>query len=165
MKNEINDYDDSFMILLFSVVSIVIWAVTLAVWMSNVRHAYELQKMAERGEHINTFREDLKACRNEKFYKTLLALPVAGVVIFTVIPLLILILVAFTNYDQQHMPPTELFSWVGLDNFISLFGGGGADDYFWIFFCKSAGLDTYMGGFLYVYDLYRRHPFITADQP
>lgn len=125
MKNEINDYDDSFMILLFSVVSIVIWAVTLAVWMSNVRHAYELQKMAERGEHINTFREDLKACRNEKFYKTLLALPVAGVVIFTVIPLLILILVAFTNYDQQHMPPTELFSWVGLDNFISLFGGGG----------------------------------------
>ena len=125
MKNEINDYDDSFMILLFSVVSIVIWAVTLAVWMSNVRHAYELQKMAERGEHINTFREDLKAYRNEKFYKTLLALPVAGVVIFTVIPLLILILVAFTNYDQQHMPPTELFSWVGLDNFISLFGGGG----------------------------------------
>ena len=124
MKNEINDYDDSFMILLFSVVSIVIWAVTLAVWMSNVRHAYELQKMAERGEHINTFREDLNVYRNEKFYKTLLALPVAGVVVFTVIPLLILILVAFTNYDQQHMPPTELFTWVGLDNFISLFGGG-----------------------------------------
>ena len=125
MKNEINDYDDSFMILLFSVVSIVIWAVALAVWMSNVRHAYELQKMAERGEHINTFREDLNAYRNEKFYKTLLALPVAGVVIFTAIPLLILILVAFTNYDQQHMPPTELFTWVGLDNFINLFGGGG----------------------------------------
>ena len=23
------------------------------------------------------------------------------------------------------MPPTELFTWVGLDNFINLFGGGG----------------------------------------
>lgn len=125
MKNEINDYDNSFMILLFSVVSIVIWAVFLVVWISNVKHAYELQKMAERGEHINTFLEDLNAYRNEKFYRTLLALPVAGVVVFTIVPLLILILVAFTNYDQQHMPPSELFTWVGLDNFISLFGGGG----------------------------------------
>lgn len=125
MKNEINDYDNSFMILLFSVVSFVIWAVFLIVWISNVKKAYELQKMAERGEHINTFLEDLNTYRNENFYKTLLALPVAGVVIFTLIPLLILILVAFTNYDQQHMPPTELFTWTGLTNFINLFGGGG----------------------------------------
>lgn len=125
MKNEINDYDNSFMILLFSVVSIVIWIVFIFVWISNVKRAYELQKMAENGEHINTFLEDLNTYRNENFYKTLLALPVAGVVLFTMVPLLVLILVAFTNYDQQHLPPTELFTWVGLDNFISLFGGGG----------------------------------------
>ncbi len=125
MKNEVNDYDNSFMILLFSVVSIVIWAVFLVIWLFNVKHAYELQKMAENGEHINTFKEDLNTYRNENFYKTLLALPVAGVVVFTLVPLLILILVAFTNYDQNHMPPSELFTWAGLDNFISLFGGGG----------------------------------------
>ena len=98
-KNEINDCDNSFRILLFSVVSIVIWIVFLLVWISNVRRAYELQKMAEKGEHINTFLEDLNTYRNENFYKTLLALPVAGVVVFTAVPLLILILVAFTNYD------------------------------------------------------------------
>ena len=86
MKNEINDYDNSFMILLFSVVSIVIWIVFLLVWISNVRRAYELQKMAEKGEHINTFLEDLNTYRNENFYKTLLALPVAGVVVFTAVP-------------------------------------------------------------------------------
>ena len=125
MKNEINDYDNSFMILLFSVVSIVIWVVFLLIWISNVKHAYELQKMSERGEHINTFLEDLNTYNRYTYSKTLLALPVAGVVVFTAIPLLILILVAFTNYDQQHMPPAELFTWVGLDNFFSLFGGGG----------------------------------------
>ena len=124
MKNEINDFDNSFMILLFSVVSIVIWAVFLFVWMSTVKRAYELQKMAERGEHINTFMEDVNSYRNENFYKTLLALPVAGVVIFTIVPLMILVLVAFTNYDQQHMPPNALFTWVGLTNFFTLFGGG-----------------------------------------
>lgn len=60
---------------------------------------------------------------NEKFYVTLLTLPVLGVVVFTIIPLFILIAVAFTNYDQQHMPPAALFTWVGLANFASLFGG------------------------------------------
>ena len=125
MKNEFNNYDNSFMILLFSVVTFVIWGTFLAIYISNVKRAYELQKMAERGEHINTFLEDVDTYRNKNFYKTLLALPVAGVVLFTVVPLLILVLVAFTNYDQQHMPPGELFTWTGLTNFINLFGGGG----------------------------------------
>ena len=47
MRNEVNDFDNSFMILLFSVVSFVVWAIFLAVWMSNVKKAYELQKMAD----------------------------------------------------------------------------------------------------------------------
>ena len=50
-------------------------------------------------------------------------IPVLGVVVFTIVPLFILIAVAFTNYDQQHMPPAALFTWVGLANFASLFGG------------------------------------------
>ena len=54
---------------------------------------------------------------------TLLTLPVLGVVVFTIVPLFILIAVAFTNYDQQHMPPAALFTWVGLENFAALFGG------------------------------------------
>ena len=158
MKNEINDYDNSFMILLFSVVSFVIWAIFLVVWISNVKRAYELQKMAENGEHINTFKEDLNTYRNENFYKTLLTLPVTGVVVFTVVPLLILILVAFTNYDQQHMPPSALFTWVGLDNFISLFGGGGLTITFGYSFVRVliwtlvwavfATLTNYIGGIL-----------------
>lgn len=158
MKNEINDFDNSFMILLFSVISFVVWIVFILVWISNVKRAYELQKRAEKGEHINTFLEDINTYRNENFYKTLLALPVAGVVVFTIVPLLILILVAFTNYDQQHMPPTELFTWVGLKNFISLFGGGGLTITFGYAFIRVLGwtliwavfatLTTYIGGIL-----------------
>ena len=37
------------------------------------------------------------------------------------VPILILIAVAFTNYDQQHLPPNSLFTWVGFKNFASLF--------------------------------------------
>lgn len=125
MQYDVNEYDDSFQILLFSVISIAVWVVALFIWMKNVITVYNLQLKAKRGEHINSFVDDLNALLNEKFHVTLLTLPVLGIVLFSVIPIFVLILVAFTNYDQQHMPPVELFSWVGLTNFINLFGGGG----------------------------------------
>ena len=124
MKAEWNDYDNSFLILLFSLFSFVVWFAAAAVWMRNVVNVYRLQLQAEAGRHVNTFAEDLRSYLDEKFHITLLALPALGVAVFTVIPILLLILVAFTNYDQQHMPPTNLFSWVGINNFVTLFSGG-----------------------------------------
>lgn len=158
MKSEFNDYDHSFMILLFSLFSFVVWFVSLLVWMKNVINVHKLQMMEEAGEHINTFKEDVELYIGEKFHITLLSLPVLGVVVFTIIPILLLIFVAFTNYDQNHMPPSELFSWVGFKNFVSLFGGGGMTVTFsyafvrvlawtlvWSFF---ATITTYIGGIL-----------------
>lgn len=158
MKSEFNDYDHSFKILLFSIFSFVVWFATLIVWMKNMMNVYELQKMAENGKRINTFREDLKLYIGEKFHITLLTLPVLGIVIFTVIPILLLVFVAFTNYDQNHMPPTELFTWVGFKNFVNLFGGGGMTITFGYAFVRVLGwtlvwsffatLTTYIGGIL-----------------
>ena len=158
MKSEFNDYDNSFTILLFSLFSFVVWFASFIVWIKNVINVYELQKREEAGRHINTFLEDLHSYKEEKFHITLLTLPVMGVVVFTFIPILLLILVAFTNYDQNHMPPNSLFGWVGFDNFLSLFGGGGLTVTFgyafvrvlgwtlvWAFF---ATITTYIGGIL-----------------
>jgi arabinogalactan oligomer/maltooligosaccharide transport system permease protein len=158
MKNEWNDFDNSFQILLFSLFSFVVWFASAVFWMRNVANVYRLQKRAEEGKHINTFREDLHSYIEEKFHITLLTLPVLGIVIFTVVPILLLILVAFTNYDQNHMPPNELFSWVGFDNFLSLFGGGGLTVTFGYAFVRVLGwtlvwaffstITTYIGGIL-----------------
>ncbi|MDO5538908.1 MAG: sugar ABC transporter permease [Eubacteriales bacterium] len=158
MKSEFNDYDNSFQILLFSLFSFVVWAASIVIWMKNIVNVYKLQKLEEAGEHINTFKEDLHSYIEEKFHITLLTLPVLGIVVFTAIPILLLIFVAFTNYDQQHMPPTELFTWTGFTNFLSLFGGGGLTTTFsyafvrvlgwtlvWAFF---ATFTTYIGGIL-----------------
>lgn len=158
MKSEFNDYDHSFMILLFSLFSFVVWFVAIIVWIKNMINVYNLQVMEENGKHINTFKEDLRSYLEEKFHITLLTLPVLGIVIFTVIPILLLIFVAFTNYDQQHTPPTELFTWVGFTNFITLFGGGGLTATFGYSFIRVLGwtlvwaffstLTTYIGGIL-----------------
>lgn len=158
MKTEWNDFDNSFLILLYSLFSFVVWFAFILVWFRNVVKVYRLQVAEEQGRHINSFREDLHTYVEENFHITLLTLPVLGVVVFTVIPILLLIFVAFTNYDQQHMPPNALFTWVGLDNFIKLFGGGGITVTFgyafvrvlgwtlvWAFF---ATITTYIGGIL-----------------
>ncbi|MDD3336378.1 MAG: sugar ABC transporter permease [Eubacteriales bacterium] len=116
-----NDYDHSFKILLYGIVSLIIIAMFILLWMNSVRSAYRLQQTAEKGEHISSLREDLHNALDKKYYRTLLALPITGVILFTVIPLIVMIAVAFTNYDQQHMPPNALFTWVGLDNFKALF--------------------------------------------
>lgn len=41
---------------------------------------------------------------------------------FVIIPLLFMILIAFTNYDANHQPPGNLFTWVGFQNFRDVFG-------------------------------------------
>ena len=102
--------------------------------MKNVVNDYD--NSFEAGKKTNNFVQDINVYLNEKFYVTLLTLPVLGVVVFTIVPLFILIAVAFTNYDQQHMPPNELFTWVGLNNFFTLFGGGGMTSTFGYSFAK-----------------------------
>lgn len=121
MKNEVNRYDNSFSILLISVISLIMLAAFLFLWVRNMKCVRQLWLDAGQGKHINRFSEDVKTYQNNKFHITLLSLPVLGVVMFTVVPLLIMVAVAFTNYDQGHMPPNALFTWVGLDNFKSLF--------------------------------------------
>ncbi len=121
LKNEVNQYDNSFLILLFSLVSLVIIVAATILILRMVDDAHTLQKTRKSGGHVNTFVEDIRALFNERFHLTLLTLPTLGIIVFTVVPLLFMILVAFTNYDQSHMAPTELFTWVGLDNFARLF--------------------------------------------
>ena len=77
----------------------------IATAMAVVASNYQLQQIRQAGKKTNNFRQDVRVYLNEKFYVTLLTLPVLGVVVFTIVPLFILIAVAFTNYDQQHMPP------------------------------------------------------------
>ncbi|MDE7340234.1 MAG: sugar ABC transporter permease [Lachnospiraceae bacterium] len=121
MTSKVNDYDNSFLILLNSIIALFIIAVFILVYIGNIKAVYRLQVRKEAGKHINTFREDIRALFNEKFHITLLTLPCLGIILMNIIPILVLVAVAFTNYDQQHMPPSALFTWVGWKNFKQLF--------------------------------------------
>ena len=79
------------------------------------------------GKKLKSGADDLRSLVDEQFYKTLLALPLTGIVVFTVLPIVFMILVAFTNYDGAHNGYTNaLFGWVGLDNFKTLLTWSGS---------------------------------------
>lgn len=68
-----------------------------------------------------TFKEQVRSLTDEKFHISILFLPVMGIVLMSILPLFISILVAFTNYSKGYEPPTQLFTWIGFDNFVRLF--------------------------------------------
>lgn len=122
--------DNSFLILLYGVVSLVILAVFLVVWAMNVKGNYENDLKRKRGQALPSFKEDISSLLNERFYIPLLFLPFAGVIVFTVMPLVFMVLISFTNYDYAHTPPGKLFDWVGLENFKRMFSLSGGSSGF-----------------------------------
>lgn len=120
-----NDYvDNSMLILLYGMLTLFFVAAFIYVWRFNVMQNGEIQRMKEMGYGLPTARDDIKQLGDKQYYKTLLAMPLTGILIFTVIPIVFMILIAFTNYDAQHQPPGALFDWVGLDNFKAIFDNG-----------------------------------------
>jgi arabinogalactan oligomer/maltooligosaccharide transport system permease protein len=113
--------DNSMLILLYGVMTIFITVLFVFLYLANTRAAYRLQRMAAEGRRPPSFLSELKALVDSRLHVTLLGLPAVGVIAFTVLPLVFMILIAFTNFDRAHQPPGNLFTWVGLQNFRDVF--------------------------------------------
>ena len=86
MQNTVNEYDNSFMILLSSVCALFIIFMFFLFWVSNIKSMYRTQLLLEARKHVNTFGEDFKELLGEKFHFTLLSLPILGVILMNIIP-------------------------------------------------------------------------------
>ena len=116
--------DNSFLILLFGLLTLFAVIALIFLWRMNLRDNREQEKTLKAGKSLSGNRLDALSLLDGNFDKTLLALPVLGIFIFTVLPIIFMICVAFTNYDANHQAPSKLFTWVGLSNFQSLFSFG-----------------------------------------
>lgn len=113
--------DNSMLILLFGVMAIFMTIFYLMMCVKSLRAAFLGQQRAENGEKQPTFRAELRSLLDVNLHKTLLTLPTLSVLLFTVLPLVFMVLMAFTNFDRAHQPPGNLFSWVGFQNFRDIF--------------------------------------------
>ena len=119
--------DNSFLILLFGLLTLFIIFFFVVVWYMNILENRREEELIRAGKKLPSNKKVVASLLDSNFDKTLLALPVLGVFVFTVLPIAFMVCVAFTNYDKNHQAPTNLFTWVGFENFKNLvsFGSSG----------------------------------------
>lgn len=118
--------DNSFLILLFGVLALFAIFAFVLIWYINIRENRKEELLLKNGKKLPSNNEVFMSLFDKNFHKTLLALPVTGIFVFTVLPIVFMIMVAFTNYDKNHQSPSNLFTWVGLENFKNLVSFSGA---------------------------------------
>ena len=112
--------DDSFKIMLYSLLTVFFIIGFIFTWYINIKQNKIMDEIIASGKKLKGDKDDLRSLVDEQFHKTLLALPLAGIMLFTVLPLIFMILVAFTSYGGAKDGYSNLFGWVGLDNFNEL---------------------------------------------
>lgn len=111
---------NSQLILLYGVASVFLIVGFLLVWQYSVRSGYKALTLRRAGKKPNSFWKDLKSLTDENNHKLLMSLPTLCLVVFTILPIIYMMCMAFTNYSKEgdHL---VLFDWVGVQNFAALF--------------------------------------------
>jgi len=120
-KKNVCGGDSTFLILLYSIVMIVILVAFTVIYFIQIKDERKSEIQWREGRHVNSALDDIHDLFDGKFYKTVLFVPILGVIVFTIVPILFMICIAFTNYDGDHLPPGKFFSWVGWTNFETMF--------------------------------------------
>ena len=123
--------DNSQQILLYAVATMAIIVAFIVIWRASVRSGYEALCIKRSGKRVPKFWDDIKALFDKNVHKLLMTVPFLSLVIFTMIPLVYMMMMAFTNYSKVggHL---VLFDWVGFENFKSIFSSKSAiSEQFW----------------------------------
>jgi len=149
-----NPADNSMLMLLFGVIVLGLIGMFIAAYNSNIKSSYKADLDILEGKKPTSFKQDVASLLDERFHVALLTPAIIGIITFTVLPTIFMILIAFTNFDAEHQGEV-LFDWVGFANFIDIFSGTGEISVrflpvlswtlIWAFFATTT---NYIGGIL-----------------
>ena len=117
--------DQSQLILLYGIASLCIILLLVFAWQLSVRSGYKALALKKAGRKPLNFIQDVKTLFDENIHKLLMVLPTACIAIFTILPLLYMMSMAFTNYSKE-TDNLVLFDWIGVKNFAALFNSNNA---------------------------------------
>ena len=117
--------DNSVIMMLLGILAFILTGLFLAVHLANIRDARRTYEFVSRGNPTPNFKQSLGSMFDKYFYVTALVLPVVGVLVFNILPIIFMIFLAFTDYGGDVVTTGALVSWVGFDNFARLFSMGG----------------------------------------
>ncbi|QMV43687.1 carbohydrate ABC transporter permease [Cohnella cholangitidis] len=107
--------DHSIFMMIHGVLAVIVLGLYIVFYILNIRDAVAVGRKRDTGSAV-------KGLKNDIFPWALLALPIIGVLFFTIMPIVFTSLLAFTNYaSPHHIPPKNLVDWVGFGTFDKLF--------------------------------------------
>ncbi|WP_276357483.1 carbohydrate ABC transporter permease [Cohnella caldifontis] len=107
--------DHSIFMMIHGVMAALVAVLFVVIYILNIRDAVAVGRRRE-------LEKDPRSLNSSVFPWMLLALPIIGVVFFTIMPIVFTSLIAFTNYaSPNHIPPKNLVDWVGFATFHKLF--------------------------------------------
>jgi len=116
-------YDHSIMLMLGGIIAVFVIFLFVLIWIWNIRDAYKTRIKLEGGAHISSaqyFRDLWKTS-----FEYIMITPGLLLVLFiSAVPIVFSILVAFTNYNANFIPPRRLVEWTGFDTFVRIFSVG-----------------------------------------
>ena len=110
-------------ILIYGILAIMATLAFVAIYLASTKSARKCEELVKAGKKPESFISEIKELLDSKFHVTLLSVPVVLICIFVLLPLIFMILMAFTNYDDKNY---FSFQWVGLQNFVDIFSGSTA---------------------------------------
>ncbi len=114
--------DNSVVLMLMGILTVFVCLLFILLYVSSLRSALSARLATLNGQTVPTFIDDVSSLAGRKFPYVALAIPLIGVFVFSVVPIVMMILVAFTNYGGDIDVPTDLVDYVGFDNFVTVFG-------------------------------------------
>jgi arabinogalactan oligomer/maltooligosaccharide transport system permease protein len=121
--------DNSMRMLILGLFAVVVLVFTAMLYISNVRDAVFTARMVAAQKKPHKLKESLATVADDKFHITALVLPIIGVSIFSVLPIVFMTLLAFTNFGGDIVHPV-LASW-SLSAWTKILGVGKIGDTFW----------------------------------
>lgn len=116
--------DNSVIMMLLGTLAFIITGFFIAVHMANIRDARRTYNYVSRGNATPNFKQSLASMFDKYFYVTALVLPVVGVFVFNILPIIFMVCLAFTDYSGNVVLTGSLVSWIGFGNFKQLFSTG-----------------------------------------
>ncbi len=112
----------------YGIIAIALIVFLLFAYLSHLKAILGLVKEENEGKEV-TLRGELSSYINDKFPVLALIIPVLGAVTFTILPIIFMVLTAFTNYSYKTVPGYENYNpnrgfplrWTGFEAFERLF--------------------------------------------
>ncbi|MBQ9911765.1 MAG: sugar ABC transporter permease, partial [Firmicutes bacterium] len=119
---------DCKLMVLFGFVTIALIIVYFFVWNLSINSSYKADMDRKVGKKPATFKEDMAELLDSRFHILMLTPTCIAAAIFTILPTVFMIALAFTSYNSYDMNVlgTNLFEWNGFRNFVAVFTGEGS---------------------------------------